>query len=74
VRYAPGMTAAHPLDLPMDDLDVAPVDDALLATLSPEERALGDAAREDVERGKARIVWQEDMPAALDEIRRMRAG
>ncbi len=50
------------------------VDDALLATLSPEERALGEDAGRRLADGTARIVWQHDMPAALEEIRRMKGG
>ena len=68
------MIAAYPLAVPeADDLDVQAVDDALLATLSPEERALGEQARAEVDSGSARIVWAEDVPAALAEIRRMKA-
>jgi hypothetical protein len=66
------MTAAGPLALD-DDLDVQPVTAELLAALSPEERALGEAAGAEVDSG-ARIVWQEDVPGALEEIRRMKAG
>jgi hypothetical protein len=69
------MIAAYPLTVPaVDDLDVQPVNEALLATLSPEERALGEQARAEVDSGSARIVWAEDVPAALVEIRRMKAG
>ena len=67
------MTAARSLRLD-DDLDVQPITDELLATLDPEERALGEQAAAEVDSGKARIVWQEDVPAALDEIRKMKAG
>ena len=66
------MTAAHPLPLP-DDMDVQLVDDALLATLSPEERALGEDVERQLAEGTLRIVWQEDVPAALAEIGRMKA-
>lgn len=65
------MTAARQLHLD-DDLDVQPVTDELLATLDPEERALIEEARERRANGTTRVVWAEDVPAALDEIRRTR--
>jgi hypothetical protein len=69
------MSAAHPLPFPeVDELDVQLVDEALLASLSREERALGEWARAEVDGGSARIVWAENVPAALEEIRRTKAG
>ena len=67
------MIAAHPLP-EIEDLDVQLVDEALLASLSPEERALGEQARAEVASGAARIVWAANVPAALEEIRRTKAG
>jgi len=64
------MTAAHPL--PMPDLDVVVDDD--LSVYPPEVRAEILAAEERIAGGTAQIVWEEDVPAALAEIRRAKAG
>jgi hypothetical protein len=68
------MAATHPLPLPGDDLDVQLVTPELLATLSPEERALWEETDRRHAESRARVVWQEDVPAALEEIRRMKGG
>ena len=69
------MTAAHPLPFAeVDDLDVQPLDEATLARLCPEERAVAEEALARVSSGTLRIVPAEAVPAALAEMRRMAAG
>jgi hypothetical protein len=70
------MTAAHPLPPAhaADDLEVFPMDDAYMATLPADVRAAMEAAEERIANGTARIVWEEDVPATLAEIRRTTVG
>jgi hypothetical protein len=69
------MSVAYPLPLPeLDDFEVQPLDARTLATLGPEERALAEEALARISSGTLRVVTAEEVPAALAEIRRMKAG
>jgi hypothetical protein len=69
------MAAAAPLDLAHDarhdDLDWAPLD---LDEVPAEARAMIEAAEERIRDGSAQLVWEEDVPAALEEMRRASGG
>jgi hypothetical protein len=54
-----------------DDLDWAPLD---LDQVPAEARAAIEAAEERIRNGSAQIVWQEDVPAVLEEMRRANTG
>ena len=68
------MTAAHPLPPRDDDFDVVPLDDACLAVLSPEERALAGAALRRIANGTVRTVPQATIDRHLEGQRRQRTG
>ena len=53
------------------ELDFEPLD---RSQLPPEVLAGLEALDERIAQGTARIVWEEDAPAALAEIRRLKAG
>ena len=69
------MATATPFDLAQDDradeLDWAPLD---LDQVPEEAREVIEAAEERILEGTAQIVWEEDVPAALEEMRRATAG
>jgi hypothetical protein len=64
-----------PLDLaheaPSGDLDWASLD---LDQVPAEARAAIEAAEERIRNGSAHIVWEEDVPAVLEEMRRASVG
>jgi hypothetical protein len=69
------MATASPLDharnARLDELDWAPLD---LEQVPAEARAVIEAAEGRIRDGSAQIVWEEDVPAALAEMRRANAG
>ena len=69
------MGAATALDLAHgarpDDLDWALLD---LDQVPTEARAAIEAAEERIRNGSAQLVWEEDVPAVLEEMRRANTG
>ncbi len=61
------MTAAYPLPLPENALDVAPLD---LRDFTAEQQAEIEASLANLAAGRARIVSHEDVQRALQEMRR----
>jgi hypothetical protein len=62
------MTAAHPLP-PPDDFEVMPLDDACLAEMDPEERALAEAAMARLAAGRTEPVPHEEVLSIIERQR-----
>jgi predicted transcriptional regulator len=60
------MSAAYPLPLPKDALDVAPLD---MSDFTAEQQAEIEASLADLAAGRARVVPHEDVQRALHEMR-----
>jgi hypothetical protein len=65
------MTAAHPLPLPGDELDVAPLD---LADFTPEEQAEIQLSLASLAAGRSRLSPHDEVRGALEAKRLQQGG